>query len=419
MIKFWIYGTRKKKLSLYEGKVDGVKGIVYEEAREVFIKEYGSEAGRQRFFQDEENIKVLKACGIELSEEGWKSLLSTKDKTLDEKWDRLDDGYWNGYSAYLSKVFPDPLYPMLLLDCSRKGYYLEYRILKKEIWQVLEKMPFDILAAMDGQDYKRTNDYFYALMSDDDGALEEAEDFIFPDKAVIVNYPYRGKEIEVHITDYIHENDSFYRRIVSPEPEPRSDGFYNTERALYTGKDGLYYADFVRLENNLDYYWGNDLEGVIYYFENEYKESLEKSASVKEIYSKDKYKGLPDGFTIISHMKLEKDEWGIGYFISDAKYPTIMVIGKCLDGTIKIYADWVGKYPTMGEVLQMALQMWKGEREVFFLFVDVEGYIRELELLQESVRFGVRKAQRDSMEIFDKDEAVKLFVEGLKEYIRQ
>ena len=267
----------------------------------------------------------------------------------------------------------------------------------------------------------------------------------------IVNYPYKKQSIEVTLKDIIKYDDDFYTRI----SEHR---WYDTSNGLCMGKDGKYYSNLISVKYGFQYYWGNDVEGLIRYMEEKYPDRI-RLGEVHEIYNTftlAKALGLEEG-SVIGLMywdckrcreaapkagKISDQEYGeisaderqgeeykdYVYFrdtfqfishltaapdpVSSRKLPVLMV-DKNYDGTYMIHGTLTVKYPEFEECISDVVEGRSPDRERILLVVDVEEQLRSAGDVDKAV-YGFRLLQ-DSLEIFDRYEAVQLFGQALKE----
>ncbi|MCD7954365.1 MAG: hypothetical protein LUG93_01105, partial [Lachnospiraceae bacterium] len=142
-------------------------------------------------------------------------------------------------------AFGDLLYvhkiALLLIGSSREGSYTPFQLarrLEKRAWLYLASLPFDILICMrrysDGVELLRGVDY------------------------LVSGYRYRGREIEVSVTDRITlgRKDDFFTKL---EPHIKFGAGYG----LCMGKDGRYYMGTWEFGSAVRYYWLNDIPDTI------------------------------------------------------------------------------------------------------------------------------------------------------------
>lgn len=360
-------------------------------------------------FRDPESLKILQVCGIEFLDDHWYSVI-VPDPYIDTKKIRLP----------LTEVGRDLEYALTLLHYSRRGIYLSYLSIEKKIWQALSEMPFDILVAVWGAEIESCIPYF-------------------PDEFLIVNYPYCGKEIEVHGKGCIDREDAFFSRLELTEKEgaDTSIGFHDPESGLYLGKDGLFYTDIFSAMLALEYYWPNDLREVVRYMTDTLlrdKKFHTKLVRVSDTYTIGEFHqllqsvqpemndsllgvrdnpemyhipALSENFKVVNHL---------AWMPCPDYYTRAMVVEKQADGTRLAYEHYVCKGIGGLEKLMMdALDMRKKDVEFFCLYLNRIPPLTELGGIKYTI-CGIR-VQWDSLEIFDKDDAWEIFVDELKEMI--
>ncbi|MCD7885116.1 MAG: hypothetical protein LUI87_15670 [Lachnospiraceae bacterium] len=142
-------------------------------------------------------------------------------------------------------AFGDLLYvhkiALLLIGSSREGSYTPFqlaRCLEKRAWLYLASLPFDILICM-----RRYSDGVELLSGVD---------------YLVGGYRYRGREIEVNVTDRITlgRKDVFFTEL---EPHAKFGAGYG----LCMGKDGRYYMGTWEFGSAVRYYWLNDIPDTI------------------------------------------------------------------------------------------------------------------------------------------------------------
>lgn len=121
---------RKEHIAHYD------KGMFFQE-----IMRPGPNERPQPPFREEENLRLLEAFDKEYVEDDWYSVLEY-DPLVDRK-ERIP--IWE-MGEYV-------LYALCLMRYSRRGEYLGYKRCSDKIWQVLNRMPFDILIAVPGSEF--------------------------------------------------------------------------------------------------------------------------------------------------------------------------------------------------------------------------------------------------------------------------
>jgi len=344
-----------------------------------------------------------------------------------------DDDWYSvmcaGSRSDITCLNEDILYGLSAIDLSKDGVYSRLEWAGKKVWQALSNLPFDILIAQNMQDmglYK--------------GAVSGAD-------YLIENYPYRNETIEVFVKKSIFVKDDFY----APVPEYREN---NTNHGLHMGRDGKYYTDEFDIRYAFQYYWKNDIEGIIKEIERmrrnrivmadvtrtfdvfelgkligrdkcmnsimwlDYLECLKRmpeneregncsschiERQPKECY--DEYLYFRDKFKVISHLVIAPEPW-------HRKLP-VMMVDKNNDGTYFIHGDLTLKNPSFYELFNEVIEGRSAERERFVLIVEVEELLDSVHDMEQAV-CGFR-VLADSVEVYDSYEGTQLFGEALKE----
>lgn len=369
-------------------------------------------------FRDAESLRLLKESYdiVFASDEDWYSVII------------------EGTRMSVSCVNKGLKFALTAIDVSRRGLYTQYRDdVGEEVWRVLADLPIDILVAAKQSEI--------GVFSN----LTEGVEF------TILNYSYKNQSIEVTVKDFIHHKDSFYTAV----PESHENG---TSHGLHIGKDGRYYSDEFGVRYALQYYWKNDVKGIIEYIDGRGKgrihmenaiqtydifelekmlkqeensiarldylqcvrclerrleeKAIDESAyaeSLKELQEGDSYKEylyFRDRFRVI---------WNVADFQIDTMHRKLpmLIVDKSQDGTYFIHGGLTVKYPTFDELLEDAVSRRNKELESFILVVDVEELLDSASDIKEAV-CGF-KVLEDSVEVFDSREAIRAFGEALKE----
>lgn len=345
-----------------------------------------------------------------------------------------DDWYtvmWDNERTCISAIREDLKFALMVVEFSRRGRYTWFFPVGEKVWSILADMPFDILIgwyinnigicnpAISGVDYQ------------------------------IMNYPYGGKTIEVTVKDRIPYNDSSYVRVSEAK-------YYTTSYKLHVrNEDGKYYMDRWGLKYALQYYWKNDIEGIIEYIGK--KESRLHLAEFSQVYNNvfEFAKALGKEENAILELEyldimrgiedVEDKEWlaevvkmhqsGEAYqeylFFRDKfkvishiivtpggtifrKLPILMV-DKNSDGSYWIHGGLTLKYPEFHEAIGSVIEKRNKDGEMIALVIDTEELLDSVRDIDRAV-YGFR-TMPDSIEIFDVEDAVQLFGQMLKEAV--
>lgn len=324
------------------------------------------------------------------------------------------------------------------IDMSRDGKYVWCWPAEKEIWQALAHMPFDILIAVCRSD-------IHVFWRDITGV-----------DCLIENYPYDNQIIEVLVKDDFIRLDNSYKAVPATKR-----GRFDTSYGLCIGGDGKYYSDWIGFEYALQYYWKNDIEGIIQEIDrlNEHRialadttyvydtfelggllavlgrdsncieeldylykldmlnEFLEEGSMTKDEYDKelqklqagDSYKYYlyyRDTFRYISHLS------SVPMMLHSRK-PPALIVDKNADGTYFIHGRLTVKWPVFCELISNELCGCSKGVERFVLVVDVNEMMCSAQDLKYAV-CGLRRTD-DRLDIYDAYTGTKLFGEALKE----
>ena len=318
------------------------------------------------------------------------------------------------------------LWGLAVIDISKQGLYSWFFPAEEPIWKAFSNMPFDVLIA------RRMSEIGIHSLG------IEGTDYL------IENYPYRDQAIEVIVKDRPFYRDTFYVSV----PEYRE---HNTSHMLCRGGDGKYYTYRTDMKYAFQYYWRNDIEGIIHKIERirkdratlmntrtfdvfELGEQLSQNRdaimdldylycvdSLKPEHREGKCEGCSEDFTpeecyaeylyfrdkfrIISHIAFEPDIWL-------RKIP-LMIVDKNTDGTYFIHGTLTVKNPSFSEIIYDIINMRSQKKESFVLVVHVPELMENVHDIEKAV-CGFR-VLADSVEIYDGYEGTQLFGEALKE----
>ena len=372
-------------------------------------------------FRDTESVTFLHRYGIDFVENDWYSVIS------------------RGTRIPLSAV--DDCYKMALsaIVCSRQGKYMWSGDLIGDNLDLFDDVFIDILLAM-------------PLAGMDCNCC------LAPNVAEykIVNFPYRDAIIEVICKPYYVFDDSFYTKI----PYIDEDGYY-----LYKGEDGVYYTCDEDVPNLLEYRWWRDIEKTLNYIDScqRFKVYLAKPDQTYgwlefgELLPNNEY-GSPQTEYIRELRVLERDynngiitkrEYQLCverlqssalydrhvFFTNEFKFIchlvfvpkelkdgdlTIMIVDKNADGTYMLFNDKPYFRPRFCDVINgMLFRTQNDYMERVALVIEIESdgrggsHMRSVKDIDKAV-YGFR-ALKNSLEIFDKYEAIQLFGATLRE----
>lgn len=359
------------------------------------------EDGKGAPFRDPESVRVLKECGYTfVSEDDWYSL-------------RCDD--WSGTRRIpLSNLNYELRFALLVIWYSRQGRYTWLMgsdsgggSVGEQIWKLLADLPFDIRIAI------RISD-----MGILKNRIEGAE-------YRIVNYPYGGRRIQVTVRESWLGNDPFYT-------EMEGHRECSTAYGLCMGKDGQYYSDGHSVEYAFQYYWKNDIQGIIEHIKKNYPERFRLAETCQEynVFSFAEALGEREGSSIVplpcgswyeevqSYLYFRDKFRIICHLAAVPKEPLsrklpLLMVDKNKDGSYGIHGSLTVKYPTLGECMGSVIEERSPERERFILVVDREELLSSARDIDSAV-YGFRLLA-DSIELFEPYEAVRLFGQALEE----
>lgn len=369
-------------------------------------------------FRDAESIKLLK---------------ESYDVTF------ADDADWfsvicDGERMPITHLNDSLKFALTVIQCSRIGTYTWYVPCKEEIWQLLANMPMDILVAI------RMKDIYW------ESQLNIGVDYI------IQEYPAFGKRIEVNVVQKRDKGEGFYTKVAEDKD--------NTEDDLYLGQDGKYYLDATLADFALRYQWFWDIRGVSEVLSSlscllrsdyrpyivdvtqeysyvdfwnkfctkewrkcdEYLSSLEslnemrKSGFITEEFYAERLEELNHSEEYEEHLHLVNDVKVISHMVREPKDIIVrrairMCVDKNKDGTYSAYNEWTCKYPEFNDILDEI--DYTKDIEQFRLIIDMNEVLSERNDMKYVV-YGF-KVSLNTIEVFDKYEAMLMFGEILKE----
>lgn len=375
-------------------------------------------------FRDKESRRLLKeSFGVTIVEDDWYSV------------------YCEGYRTCFSDLCRELKYGLVLIDTSRRGHFLICESMTDEMWNVMRSLDFDILIAASWEDM----DWMTRKLPHDG--------------YVILNYPYNDG-IEVTVQSIDHQS-GFYKPVSNVTFEDMHIGHHflgydGVDDSLYLGEDGKYYSN--NPGSSLRFYWRRHLDEVIDYIDNlkcpkkiceindsyskfefakflsqnyadyllydpwadrvsQYKELYKEKkmtkeelrAAMKELNASEEYQThvyYRDTFRIINHMP---------YLPEDLNWRKVAIplVIKNKDGSYNIGGDVSCKYPEDAEIIEEAIRMCLGDCDTLELYVDCNEILDKVSDLGET-KWAIL-IHKDSIELFDKWDGLKLFGEMLKE----
>ena len=367
-------------------------------------------------FLDEESTRLLQMYGIEFYENDCYSIKK------------------NGCRESVFGLTEDIKYALCAIFYSKQGKLISYKKCSEDIINYLASLNIDILIAIDIYEYSVDWPWGYEI------------------EYTIINYPYRGNEIEVNVMNY--------SKLGTKQYESEICRIKDTSAGLVLGDDGKYYNTTLWITKALRYYWENDIENIISYIEKreynrnylidatkeydyfsfvkalhatyatayskiEYLNTLEDmkdyfgrkgftKKEIKDIIKKrtgdeeyKKYLWYRDQLKIICHLITCPPK-------SSFRKPPFLIVTKYSDGRYKIHGELPVKYPEFHEVFSDIVEKWMGDdKEVYALWVEGNELLHEMAEI-ENVICGF-KVTKDCIEIFDKEEAMLMFGSALKE----
>ena len=368
-------------------------------------------------FRDAESIKLLKeSYGITFADDNdWFSVIC------------------DGERMPIMLLNESIKFALTAIHYSRTGVYTWYTSCNKEMWKILSDMSMDILVAV------RMKDIYW------ESSLSLGVDYI------IQEYPAFGKRIEVNVVQKMNKGEGFYTKVA----EDRD----NTEDDLYLGQDGKYYLNDTIADFALRYQWFWDIKGVSEVLSgegylwrkyrpyavdvtqeysyvdfwnkfctkewrecDEYLDSLEhlkvmhKTGFLTERDYTEKLEELNNSEAYKEHLHLVNDVKVISHMVREpkdiiARRAIRMCVDKNKDGTYSAYNEWTYKYPELNDILDEL--DYKKDIEQFRLIIDMNEVLSERHDMQYAV-YGF-KVSLNTIEVFDKYEAMLMFGEILKE----
>ncbi len=324
-------------------------------------------------FSDSESIGLLKTLGINLIGN-----------------DRFSEGEGRSHSVYELGSFVK--YALAVISYSKQRKFVGFQNISEIIWQYLAELQLTVLIAMDIQEY---NVYYFPF--------EEETEY------TIINYPYQGKELEVNVKKCREWDEKIYVPVISERK-------HNSSESLVIDREGKYYNSPLGVHHALRYYWKNDIENIINYIEkrkynSDYLINIAKEydyvSFLKAIHATH-FLQNKDDLQIICHLRVCPQE------INSRKLPYLFVT-KHIDGNYKIHGGLTYKFPEFYEIFEDILERkdTNESEELSVLVVDVEELLDSVQDM-EDVICGFR-VKKNCIEIFDKDEALSMFGNALKE----
>ena len=379
-------------------------------------------------FRDDESRRLLNGEGLTfVSEEDWYSVYG--------------EGPLGRERDSISNIPKWLKFALVAIHYSRQGTYtwMDFTCVPYErAWCLLSDMPFDILAAVKVPDIKAVASIFHSFS-------------VFP-PCKIINYPYESQLIEVTVTETESIIKSQYLGTALPKSFVPGTGY-----GLSTDKEGNYYSFLIGIEYAFQYYWKNDIPGIIQYIEKNYPEKV-RLGEIHEIYNtftlaealgcsgesvvrlrywdckscrehalengrissqeyeaflaqaqrEEDYKDyvyFRDTFQFISHLAAVPE-------VTFRKLP-VMMVDKNHNGSYRIHGTLTVKYPELQECICDVVEERSPYRERYILVVDVEELLDSVRDIDRAA-YGFRLLS-DSLEIFDRYDAVRMFGRMLKE----
>lgn len=350
-------------------------------------------------FRDDESRQLLNGEGLTfVSKEDWYSVYG--------------EGPLGRERDSISNIPKWLKFALVAIHYSRQGTYTwmdSTCVPYERAWRLLSDMPFDILAAVKIPDIKAVASIFHSFS-------------MFP-PCKIINYPYESQLIEVTVTETESIIKSQYLGTALPKSFVPGTGY-----GLSTDKEGNYYSFLMGIEYAFQYYWKNDIPGIIQYIEKNYPEKV-RLGEIHEIYNtftlaealgcsgefflaqaqrEEDYKDyvyFRDTFQFISHLSAVPE-------VTFRKLP-VMMVDKNHNGSYRIHGTLTVKYPELQECICDVVEERCPYRERYILVVDVEELLDSARDIDRAV-YGFRLLS-DSLEIFDRYDAVRMFGRMLKE----
>lgn len=377
-------------------------------------------------FRDAESISFLETCGVVFADdEDWYSVICD-GKRMNIAC--LDSGIRFGLAAIHRSKQGD------YIQCAAQSGWFYEKLLK-----ALGALPMDILVAVNTDEIPSLH-----------WGIPEG---------VIENYPYQNGLIEVKLMPAVQDDNPFYEKVPSTKE-------FGPDSELYIGKDGGYYLDYKdSADAALRYYWQNDIEGIIRYIDgmdendfairigevrHEYSlfelgiilnceeerirqltdpDTFQIEAAidrrVREMYGlaeapqkdKERIKSWESFYELEGTLDFRKRFSVISHLVTLPKAANhllpMMMVDKSFDGTYLVHGGATVAYPEFSECLEEVVERRSACGECFVLVVDADVLLDRAGDIDNAL-CGF-KVLEDSVEIFDRDTAVIMFGEALKE----
>lgn len=307
---------------------------------------------------------------------------------------------------------------------SKRGRYSWLTNMDENVWRALGSLPMTVKVAVREEFLSEWHSFFH-----------EAE-------FRIVNYPLGSGAVEVNAVKAHLHNNAAYTEV----PHTR----------LYTDKNGAYYINNFNISDGFEYRWEKDIDGILSHIDfkwgrlkclEEFSRTYDifelglklendefgvmflqyphllKCAQpnwddaedvrsyekfVKELQETDDYKEylyFRDVFRVVNHMLYIPEVY--------SRRLVMLMVDKASDGTYKIHDELTFKNPNFAELIQNAIDNRVDDGERFILMVDVDEVIYSCKDIDNAV-CGF-KSYKDVVEIFDKEIALKMYADALKE----
>lgn len=374
--------------------------------------------GDEKPFSDKDSVDLLQNCfGYELPDDRY----SVKSK------------YGRTCFAQLSV---QQKYCLTLINQSKKGIYLGYKMLLSPYADYLNNLPFDILIALDASSMSSNSCNILSLGTT---------------KFIVENYPYNNLKVEVI---YEEHSDNMSLKV--------GDN-YGYTKGLYIGKNGSYYLSATDFRKNMQFSWKEHLSEIVslgnkalenmtiprkfcdtrkeyktfqffretgltdfFYMQdyiasvNDLKKYIEEDPDNIEFYKEDledlkysdmydKYKFLRDEFKIINNLAEEPSRF-------KEFEPLMMCITEIEEGKYYVSGRLADDLPTFTDIIMSALKFLEYDSVVegnfiakYILVVDVSqafSSIRDIE----KAKLGFKLTPK-SLEIYDRAEGILTFVD--------
>ena len=332
----------------------------------------------------------------------------------------------------LSGLSKEMKYALTLLHFSRNGQILSFKSCSKRIWKALSDMPFDILIAVDTS---RLSSWYEICLGTD---------------YIIEHFPFNNEFVQVNVVDGLvrgkkevkdkngvrlfAEDDKYYAASFSIEsyfthyswkkhlPDIIKSAVHCIKKEYPIVNKILTcnvmgYAKALNLKENyfLDFneyaYEVFSYERLLNEGEISQKEFDDIMSKCKSIYVTDykEFMWVKDELEICSHLYALPDETIF------RKLP-MMIIDKYSDGSYKIWGKLTVKYPRFEEILfDVIHDYYTNECERYITVVDIEEVFQSASDIKRT-NCGF-KITENCIEIFDRNDALKMFVDMAQEAI--